>query len=191
MPDPRLPFFVFSFPGGEFESLLHRIVASAAPVPVFHPPSEIPDFPHLSNELNNTTGSLDLLLSIPAEVASADDDGDLGETALAENLGVAEGKEVDDGGGVGLLAAQVGITLLGGDERPQLYWEDNLSAIHILENVFQSRMFLRSCSIPSPILLPRYLITNAHPLRLLIFPKSLRHISIGIVVSSFNVPCQG
>ena len=75
----------------------------------------------LCDELNDTTGLLDLLLSITAEVAGAHNEGNLGETALAENLGVAEGEEVDDGGGVGLLAAQVGVTLLGGDEGPKLY----------------------------------------------------------------------
>jgi hypothetical protein len=76
--------------------------------------------PHLSNQLNNTTGLLDLLLSVPADVSGADNDGDLGDTALAQNLGVAQGEEVDDGGGVGLLAAQVGIASLGRDEGPQL-----------------------------------------------------------------------
>lgn len=75
----------------------------------------------LCDQLNNTTSLLDLLLGVTAEVAGADDDGDLGETALAEDLGVTEGQEVDDGGGVGLGAVQVGITLLGGDERPELY----------------------------------------------------------------------
>jgi hypothetical protein len=74
----------------------------------------------LCDQLNNTTGLLDLLLGITAEVAGTDDEGDLGETALAEDLGVAEGQEVDDGGSVGLLAAQVGVTLLGGDEGPEL-----------------------------------------------------------------------
>lgn len=74
----------------------------------------------LCDQLNNTTGLLDLLLSIAAEVAGTDDDGDLGETALTEDLGVAEGKKVDDGSGVALLAAQVGVTLLSGDERPEL-----------------------------------------------------------------------
>lgn len=75
----------------------------------------------LCDQLNDTTGLLDLLLGITAEVTGADNDGDLGETALAEDLGVAEGQEVDDGGGVGLGAGEVGIALLGGDEGPQLY----------------------------------------------------------------------
>lgn len=76
--------------------------------------------PHLSNQLNNTTGLLDLLLSVPAEVSGADNDGDLGDTAFAQNLRVTQGEEVDDGGGVGLLAAQVGFASLGRDEGPQL-----------------------------------------------------------------------
>lgn len=74
----------------------------------------------LCDELNNTTGGLDLLLGVTADVAGTDDDGDLGETALSKNLGEAEGQEVDDGGDIGLLAAQVGVTLLGGDEGPEL-----------------------------------------------------------------------
>lgn len=78
------------------------------------------DAKRLCDELNNTTGGLDLLLGVTADVAGTDDDGDLGETALSEDLGVAEGQEVDDGGDIGLLAAQVGITLLSGDERPEL-----------------------------------------------------------------------
>lgn len=74
----------------------------------------------LCDQLNNTTSLLDLLLGITAEVTGADDDGDLRKAALAEDLGVAEGQEVNDGGGVGLGAIQVGITLLGGDKGPQL-----------------------------------------------------------------------
>ena len=74
----------------------------------------------LGDELDNATGLLDLALGLGGDVAGADDDGDLGDAALAEDLGVAEGQEVDDGGGVGLLAAQVGLTLLSGDESPQL-----------------------------------------------------------------------
>lgn len=75
----------------------------------------------LCDQLADTTGLLDLLLGVAGEVTGTDDDGDLGETALSKNLGVAEGKEVDDGGGVGLLAAHVGVTLLDGDKGPQLF----------------------------------------------------------------------
>lgn len=78
----------------------------------------------LCDQLNNTTSLLDLLLGITAEVAGTDDDGDLGETALSEDLGVAEGKEVDDGSDVRLGAAHVGITLLSGDEGPELLFEN-------------------------------------------------------------------
>lgn len=74
----------------------------------------------LCDQLNNTTGGLDLLLGVTADIAGTDDNGDLGETALAEDLGVTEGEEVNDGGSVLLGTAQVGITLLSGDERPQL-----------------------------------------------------------------------
>jgi hypothetical protein len=78
------------------------------------------EFQRLCDQLNNTTSLLDLLLGVPADVPGADDEGDLGKAALAEDLGVAQREEVDDGGGVGLLAAQVCLTLLGGDEGPQL-----------------------------------------------------------------------
>ena len=75
----------------------------------------------LCDELDNTTGLLDLLLGLSGEVASADDDGDLRETALAEDLGVAEGQEVEDGGRVGVtLAGKVLLALLGGNEGPEL-----------------------------------------------------------------------
>ena len=74
----------------------------------------------LCDELNNTTGLGDLLLSQTADPAGANDDGDLGEAALAENLGVAEGQQVDDGDGVLLLALQVGLTGLLGNQAPEL-----------------------------------------------------------------------
>jgi hypothetical protein len=88
--------------------------------------SAIPDsecvflYSHLSNQLNNATGLLDLLLRQSAHPPGADDQRDLGQTALAEDLGVAQGQEVEDGNGVLLLASDVGVTGLDGDERPQL-----------------------------------------------------------------------
>ena len=39
---------------------------------------------------------------------------------LAEELGIAVGEEVDDGGSVLLLAAEVLLPDVGGDERPEL-----------------------------------------------------------------------
>ena len=45
----------------------------------------------LCNQLNDTTGLLDLALSLLAEIPGAHNHWDLGESALAENLGVTEG----------------------------------------------------------------------------------------------------
>ena len=63
---------------------------------------------------------LNLLLSQRRDPAGLDNHRDFRETALAEDLGVAERKEIDDGGSVGLLAAHVGVTLLSRDQGPQL-----------------------------------------------------------------------
>jgi hypothetical protein len=76
--------------------------------------------PRLSHKLDDTTCLLDLLLGIPGEVAGTDNDRDLRDTALTKDLRVTEGKEIDNGGSVGLLAANVGVTLLGGDQAPEL-----------------------------------------------------------------------
>ena len=73
----------------------------------------------LCDELDNTTSLLDLLLSLGTDVAGADDNGDSRETALAENLGVAVVEEVEDRS-VSALFGEVLVTLLGGDERPEL-----------------------------------------------------------------------
>jgi hypothetical protein len=100
-----------------------RLVVSAAPAFALRLQDINVIFPntvHLSNELHNTTSLLDLLLSLTADVSGADDEGNFGETALAQDLGVTEREEVDDGGSVGLLAANVGVTLLGGNKGPQL-----------------------------------------------------------------------
>lgn len=79
----------------------------------------------LSDELDNTTGLLDLALSLLGDVAGTDDDRDVGDAALAEDLGVAERKEVDDGSLVGALGRDVGVALLGGDQGPELVKVDN------------------------------------------------------------------
>lgn len=73
----------------------------------------------LCDELDDTASLLDLLLSLGADVASADNNGDSGETALAEDLGVAVVEEVENGC-VSALVGEVLVTLLGGDERPEL-----------------------------------------------------------------------
>ena len=77
-------------------------------------------FSHLCDEDDLATSLLDLLLGLSADVAGLDDDGDVGEAALAEELGVAEGKKVDDGRLVGRLGGEVLIALLSGDEGPEL-----------------------------------------------------------------------
>ena len=77
----------------------------------------------LCDELDDTTGLLDLALGVLGEVAGTDDDGDLRDATLAEDLGVAEGEEVEDGGGLGGLVGQVLLALLSGDEGPEL-WEE-------------------------------------------------------------------
>ena len=74
----------------------------------------------LCHELNDTTSLLDLLLCFFGYVSGADDDGYFGETALSEDLGVAEREEVKHRCLVGLLG-EVCVALLSGDKRPELY----------------------------------------------------------------------
>ena len=78
----------------------------------------------LCDELDDTASLLDLLLGLCREVPGADDDRDLGEATLAENLGVAEVEEVEDGSLVALLG-EVLVALLSGDERPELVEVDD------------------------------------------------------------------
>lgn len=76
---------------------------------------------HLCDELDNTTGLLDLLLSVLAEVTGANDDRDLWESTLSEDLAVAEWEKVEDRGGLRLGAcSEVLLALLSWDERPEL-----------------------------------------------------------------------
>jgi len=70
----------------------------------------------LRDQLNDTTGLLDLALSLLAEPSGSYNDRDFWDAALAENLGVAERKEVEDGSGVGLLARDVFVTGLFGNQ---------------------------------------------------------------------------
>ena len=74
----------------------------------------------LCDELDDTTGLLDLALGVLGEVAGTDNDGDLRDATLAEDLAVAEGEEVENGGGLGGLVGQVLLALLSGDEGPEL-----------------------------------------------------------------------
>ena len=75
----------------------------------------------LCHQLNDAAGLGDLLLRQLAHPPRADDERDLGDAALAEDLGVAEGEEVEDGDGVLLGAGDVGVAGLGGDEGPELW----------------------------------------------------------------------
>lgn len=50
----------------------------------------------LCDELDDTTVLLDLALSLLADISGLDDHGDVGETALAKELGVAEGEKIED-----------------------------------------------------------------------------------------------
>lgn len=70
----------------------------------------------LCNQLHDTTGLLDLALSLLAEPSGSYNNRDFWDAALAENLGVAERKEVEDGSGVGLLARDVFVTGLYGNQ---------------------------------------------------------------------------
>lgn len=74
----------------------------------------------LGDELDNATGIRDLLLGLLADISCADDDGRLGQAALSEELGVSEGVEVDERGGVGGRVLQGLLADVGGDQRPQL-----------------------------------------------------------------------
>lgn len=89
----------------------------------------------LCDELDNTTSLLDLLLSLGADVTGADDDGDRGQTALSEDLGVAVVEEVEDGS-VAALLGEVLVALLSGDERPELVQVDDglpESVLHLVD----------------------------------------------------------
>lgn len=76
--------------------------------------------PHLRNELNDATGLLQLGLSQAGHEAGADDNRDGGDAALAQELGVAKGQQVDNGKDVGVGVGEVLLALLLGDERPEL-----------------------------------------------------------------------
>lgn len=74
----------------------------------------------LGDELDDTAGLLDLALGVLGEVAGADNDGALGDAALAEDFAVAEREEVEDGSLVGGLVGEVLLALLERDEGPEL-----------------------------------------------------------------------
>ena len=75
----------------------------------------------LCDQLNDTTGGDDLLLSELGKPSGADDDWDVWETSLSEDLGVSEWEKVDNWEGVLVLALEVLLALLSWDEGPKLY----------------------------------------------------------------------
>jgi hypothetical protein len=91
----------------------------------------------LSDELDNTTGLLDLALGVLAEVAGTDDDWDLWETTLSEDLGVSEREEVEDWGGVGGLVGEELLALLNWDERPELEGKESGFSLPLTATVGQ------------------------------------------------------
>jgi hypothetical protein len=92
----------------------------------------------LCNQFNNTTSLSDLSLCFLAEPSRAHNQWYFWDTALSENLGVAEGEEIEDGDGVFLGAREIFIALLGWDEGPKL-WGREVSTIKINSQPIQAQ----------------------------------------------------
>jgi hypothetical protein len=71
--------------------------------------------------LDNTTGFLELALSLSREVTCADDKWYFWDATLSEDFRVAEAEEVEDWCGVGFLVREVLLALLEWDEGPKLF----------------------------------------------------------------------
>ena len=74
----------------------------------------------LGNELNDTTGGLDLLLGDLGDESSLDDDRDVGELTLTEDLAVTVSESVDDGGSGLRSGREVLVSVLSGNKGPQV-----------------------------------------------------------------------
>ena len=86
-----------------------------------------PSIFHLRYQLNNTTSLSNLSLSLLAEPSCAHEEGNGGESAFAQHLAIAEREEIEDGDGVFLgTFGEVFVTLLGGDQGPEL-WKKRIS----------------------------------------------------------------
>jgi hypothetical protein len=128
----HLPFYSANSVGGSSDAM-----RTAGPGPILYsqhkrisvpsvvvcridfPPNRRHRFPDASSsrdQLHNAAGFGNLLLGQLANPSCADNQGNLGDPALAQNLGVAEGQKIEDGNGILLLASDVGIAGLGGDE---------------------------------------------------------------------------
>lgn len=69
------------------------------------------EYTDLCDQLDDTTGLLDLLLSLLAHISRSHDDWDLWQTTLSEDLGVSEGEEIEDGSGI--LLGALGVLVSG------------------------------------------------------------------------------
>ena len=77
-------------------------------------------FHALCNQLDNPTRFCNLFFRQLTHPSCTDEERNVGEATLAEELGIAKGKQVEDRDGVFLLAGHVGITGLEGNEGPEL-----------------------------------------------------------------------
>lgn len=75
---------------------------------------------YLTDQLDDSTGFLDLALSLCGEVSGTDDEWNFWNAALSEDLRVAKGEQVEDGSSVGLLVGEVFLALLERNEGPEL-----------------------------------------------------------------------
>lgn len=77
--------------------------------------------PRSRNQLHDAARLGDLPLRLLADPSRAHHQRDRGESALAEDLAVAEREQVEHGDGVlGAVLLEVLVALLGGDEGPEL-----------------------------------------------------------------------
>jgi hypothetical protein len=76
---------------------------------------------HLRNQLTNATCLCDLSLCLLAEPSCAHNQRNFWDSALSEDLGVAEREEIDDGDGILRLGGEVFDALLGWYKGPDLY----------------------------------------------------------------------
>jgi hypothetical protein len=75
----------------------------------------------LRDQLDDAAGILDLALRLGRYEPRPHDEGRLGQTALAEHLGVSEAEQVEHRRRVLALARQELFALLRGDEAPELW----------------------------------------------------------------------
>jgi len=87
----------------------------------------------LSNQLDSTADSLDLLLSSAGDIASLDNDGLLGETTLGKDLAVTSAEGVNDGNDLSVLGSVLAGLL--GDEGPEGVQVDNGAVLAVAGQV--------------------------------------------------------